>query len=82
MTILIIAGGVRLAQSLIMQSIKTLTFKCLLKKSIDITKNNLHSFLLVLQIHDLFLTNVTTRVPGATPLTWATIYIINQLYVV
>lgn len=37
MTMLIIAGGVRLAESLIMQSIKTLTLKCLLKKSIDIT---------------------------------------------
>lgn len=37
MTILIIAGGVRLAESLIMQSIKTLTFKFLLKESIDIT---------------------------------------------
>lgn len=37
MTILINAGGVRLAESLIMQSIKTLTFKFLLKESIDIT---------------------------------------------
>lgn len=37
MTILIIAAGVRLAESLIMQSIKTLTFKFLLKESIDVT---------------------------------------------